>query len=140
MKLFTVLEARMSSSENEVEEIKRENAGKIHEPLLKFKISYYVHSENWSDKLKSTLRAAGCSVTFIVMTTVIKLGRKFRACSLHPNNWSVSKQSGWMSFYQWRKQKMYSYICSQTEHQWSFSLCASSTFTQTVQRWRFQLV
>ena len=41
IKMFTVLEARMSSSENEVEELKKENAGKIHKPLLKVKMSYY---------------------------------------------------------------------------------------------------
>ena len=37
IKMFTVLEARMSSSENEVEELKKENAGKIHKPLLEVK-------------------------------------------------------------------------------------------------------
>lgn len=32
LNMFTVLEARMSSSENEVEQLKRENAGKLNNP------------------------------------------------------------------------------------------------------------
>ena len=78
IKMFTVLEARMSSSENEVEELKKENAGKIHKPLLEVKC----HNMYETDKLKNTFSAAGCSGTFIFMTTVIKLGRQFRACWL----------------------------------------------------------
>ena len=35
LNVLTVLEARMSSSENEVDELKRENTGKMHKPLLK---------------------------------------------------------------------------------------------------------